>query len=67
MDFNIFGTIEGIIEKRYMSICIFYILKSPKNEYKVDHISSSKRLFRDVTAESGNLGVSKKTAATAKC
>ena len=29
--------------------------KSTKNAYKVDHISLSKPLFKEMTAESGNL------------
>ena len=35
--------------------------KSPKNAYKVDHISLSKRIFKDATVKSGNLGVFLKT------
>ena len=37
--------------------------KSPNNAYKVVYISLSKRIFKDVTAWSGNLGVFNATAA----
>ena len=64
MDFNIVGTIELIIAERwYMSTYIYYTIKAQNMHMKLilSVCQNLKKIFRDATAESGNLGISLET------